>query len=118
MNERAQVAGRPPDGAARGLPMKEHSRLIGKVLGGRYKLLAPLGRGAFGHTFLAYDQSSGRTVAVKLLDPRGASDRKAFELFEREAAVLQSLRHQAIPEVFELLREEGADGAALFLVME
>jgi serine/threonine protein kinase len=88
------------------------------VLGGRYKLLAPLGRGAFGHTFLALDQPSSRTVAVKLLDPRGAADWKAFELFEREASVLRSLRHQAIPEVFELLREESGDGFALFLAME
>jgi serine/threonine protein kinase len=118
MDERSRVAPRVADSGGMGLSMKEQTRLIGRVLGGRYKLLAPLGRGAFGHTFLALDQPSGRTVAVKLLDPRGAADWKAFELFEREASVLRSLRHQAIPEVFEWLREESGDGSALFLVME
>src|SRR5687767_12819900 len=98
--------------------MTDLSHLAGKLLGGRYQLERPLGRGAFGHTFLARDQTSGREVAVKLLDPRSAADWKTFDLFEREAAVLRSLRHQAIPEVLELLREDVGEGSALFLVME
>jgi hypothetical protein len=98
--------------------MNDLSHLAGKLLGGRYHLDRPLGRGAFGHTFLAHDQTSGKEVAVKLLDPRGAADWKAFDLFEREAAVLRSLRHQAIPQVFELLREEEGGRSAHFLVME
>jgi serine/threonine protein kinase len=98
--------------------MNDLSHLAGKLLGGRYQLDRPLGRGAFGHTLLARDVTSGKEVAVKLLDPRGAPDWKAFDLFEREAAVLRSLRHPAIPEVFELLREQEGEGSALFLVME
>jgi serine/threonine protein kinase len=99
--------------------MTDLSHLAGKLLGGRYLLERPLGRGAFGHTFLARDQTSGNEVAVKLLDPRSAADWKTFDLFEREAAVLRSLRHQAIPEVLELLREDMGEGSALFfLVME
>ena len=98
--------------------MNDLSHLAGKLLGGRYQLDRPLGRGAFGHTFLARDQTSGNEVAVKLLDPRSAADWKTFDLLEREAAVLRALRHQAIPEVLDVLREEGGEGSALFLVME
>lgn len=55
---------------------------------------------------------------MKVLHPRAASNWKAFELFEREAAVLRDLRHPGVPAVHTTFRTqwEGADAA--FLVME
>ena len=89
------------------------------VIANRYELISPLGRGAFGHTFLARDRNSnGRNLAIKVLDPRSMADWKDAERFEREAAVLQSLRHQGIPEVIELVRDQWQGAAAAFLVME
>ena len=40
--------------------------LVGRVLGGRYRLLAPIGTGASAHVFLADDITLRRRVAVKL----------------------------------------------------
>ncbi|MHB1330289.1 MAG: serine/threonine protein kinase [Gemmatimonadales bacterium] len=70
----------------------------------RYDVARRLGQGAFARTYLARDISNGRQVALKILDPAQAEDWKTFELFEREAAVLKTLRHQGIPEVFETVR--------------
>ena len=41
--------------------------MIGRVLGGRYRLVTNIGAGRFTHVFLAYDLSLSRRVAVKLL---------------------------------------------------
>ena len=97
--------------------MSEHADAP-EVVAGRYELLRPLGQGSFGHTYLARDRTSGRDVAIKVLDARGIPDWKAYELFEREAQVLRSLRHQGVPEVHDLTRDGWRGGSAAFLVME
>jgi serine/threonine protein kinase len=88
------------------------------VVAGRYQLLQTLGRGAFGQTHRATDLETGRPVAIKVLDLREAADWKAYELFEREAAVLRALRHQAVPEVHDFLKAPWEGAEAAFLVME
>jgi hypothetical protein len=88
------------------------------TVAGRYELVRELGHGAFGRTFLARDRTSDRAVAIKVLDRRRAADWKAYELFEREAAVLRSLRHQGVPEVHDSFRDVWDGGPAAFLVME
>ena len=68
----------------------------GPVLAGRFRLGPRVGRGAQAETHLARDeQDGGREVVVKRLVLRGAW--KSFELFEREARVLQGLRHPGVP---------------------
>ncbi|MXZ77008.1 MAG: PASTA domain-containing protein [Acidimicrobiia bacterium] len=47
--------------------MNQGSGEIGRVLGGRYRLVTRIGAGRFTHVFLAYDLSQSRRVAVKLL---------------------------------------------------
>jgi serine/threonine protein kinase len=91
---------------------------IPALIADRYELIRPLGRGSFGHTFLARDTTTGREVAVKVLDPHDAPDLKATELFEREAIVLKSLRHQGVPEVFDVVRDAWKGAPAAFIVME
>lgn len=86
------------------------------IVADRYELLRPLGSGSFGRTFLAHDRTFDRHVAIKVLDP--AADWKARDLFKRESAVLQGLRHQAIPEVHALVSGAWEGGNTEFLVME
>ena len=91
---------------------------VGTAIGGRYEVVETLGRGSFGHTFLARDRETGEQVAIKVLEPRRADSLKAFELFEREASVLRSLRHQGVPQVFDSLRAPWQGHEAALLVME
>ncbi len=90
----------------------------GRTIAGRYELLRELGHGSFGRTFLARDTLAGGPVAIKVLDRRAAADWKAYELFEREAAVLRSLRHRGIPRVHDLFRDVWDGAPATFLVMD
>jgi serine/threonine protein kinase len=89
-----------------------------ELVGGRYEIVRTLGQGAFGHTFLARDRQTDRTVAIKLLDTRGRPDHKAYELFRREAEVLRAIRHHGVPEVYETLQDVWYGAPAAFLVME
>jgi serine/threonine protein kinase len=87
------------------------------LIADRYDIIKTLGQGTFGRTLLARDGESGQTVAIKVLDARGA-DWKAYELFEREAAVLRGLRHHGIPQVYQAIRTEYEGAQASVLVME
>jgi serine/threonine protein kinase len=89
-----------------------------ELVGGRYEIVRTLGQGAFGHTFLARDRENDRTVAIKVLDPRGRQDAKSYELFRREAEVLRAVRHHGIPEVFDTFQDMWYGAPAVFLVME
>ncbi len=85
---------------------------------GHYEILKTLGQGAFGHTFLARDNRSDRQVAIKVLDTRGRTDPKAYELFRREAEVLGAIRHHGIPEVYETFQDIWYGAPAAFMAME
>jgi serine/threonine protein kinase len=81
---------------------------------GRYVVRGVLGEGAQGRTYDAVDPQSGRAVAIKRFDVRGAKSWKDVELAEREARVLATLDHPLLPRYVEHFEEDGA----LFLVME
>ena len=84
----------------------------------RYEVIRTLGQGAFAKTLLVRDTSLNRKVALKILHPRAAQEWKAYELFEREAAVLKELRHPGIPMIHEAFRAEHDGAEAAFLAME
>ena len=84
----------------------------------RYEVLRTLGQGAFGRTFLARDTATSREVAIKMLDTSKVESWKGFELFEREAAVLRSVRHHGVPEIYDSIRADWEGREAAFLVME
>jgi hypothetical protein len=82
--------------------------------GGRYVVKGLLGEGAQGATYAAVEAESGRLVAIKRFDVRGARRWKDVELAEREARVLATLDHPLVARYVEHFEEDGA----LFLVME
>src|SRR5690606_2812799 len=82
----------------------------------RYQIMESLGFGSQGHTYRAVDRQTRAEVAIKVLSLKGASEWKAFELFEREAKVLAGLRHPGIPRYLDYFASE--DRGDYFLVME
>ena len=84
---------------------------LGRVLGGRYRLLAPIGTGASAHVFLADDVRLRRRVAVKILHPALADDEAFLRRFRAEARAAAALNHPHIMAVFDWGEE--ADGPYL-----
>jgi eukaryotic-like serine/threonine-protein kinase len=87
---------------------------IGRVLGGRYRLLSPLGSGASAQVYLADDVRLRRRVAVKVLHPALADDESFLRRFRAEAQSAASLSHPHLLAVYDW----NGDGDAPFLVTE
>jgi WD40 repeat protein/serine/threonine protein kinase len=84
----------------------------GKALRG-YRLLEPLGEGAFGVVYRATQPQIGRDVAIKAIHPELANHPDFVRRFEREAQIVARLEHPHIVPLYDYWREP--DGA--FLVM-
>lgn len=66
---------------------------VGRVVNGRYRLIAPLGAGSSAQVFLADDVNLGRQVAVKMLQPALADDERFLRRFRTEAQTVAAISH-------------------------
>ncbi|MEJ7731448.1 MAG: serine/threonine-protein kinase [Polyangiaceae bacterium] len=87
----------------------------GQCIGGRYRLLRPIGEGGMGVVWAAKNEAIDRDVAIKLMSPALALNEDALQRFFSEARICGSIRHPGIVDVLDLGRND--DGAP-FLVME
>jgi hypothetical protein len=90
---------------------------LGRVLSGRYEILAPLGVGGMGRVYRAVQRPLDRLVALKVLDPQydRASDPEFEKRFLREASATARLRHQNTIRVHDYGR---TDDGIYFIAME
>jgi len=86
----------------------------GTTLGGTYRVLHELSRGAMGVVYRAEDLGLGRPVAIKVLRSDLASDRELVHRFRAEAAMLASLHHKNLVQVYSL----GEHAGDVYFVME
>jgi serine/threonine-protein kinase len=96
------------------MPVSRASELVGRVVGGRYRLLRPVGSGASAHVYVAEDVRLKRRVALKLLHPALATDAAFLRRFQAEAQTVAVLRHQGIVRVYDW----GEDAGNAYLTME
>lgn len=75
--------------------------LAGRVLAGRYRLVAPIGTGASGRVYAAWDVRLQRKVAVKVLHAALADDRGFLRRFGAEAQLAASLHHPNVVAVYD-----------------
>jgi len=73
---------------------------IGQVIMGQFELRAPLGKGAMGTVYRAWQMGMEREVAVKVLHPHLVTDPEVLERFAREARAVARLSHPNIVTVF------------------
>ena len=88
--------------------------LTGKILQGRYKIEALVGRGGMAEVYRAHDTHRGYPVAIKVLHENLAEDRELLRRFQVEAATLSQLNHANIVRFYSFERE----GYLAFLVMD
>ena len=65
-----------------------------------YVVDEPIGSGTFGDVYRAQEPAQGRSVAIKVLHRRFASDAKVVSRFMTEARAASQLRHPNIVEVY------------------
>lgn len=86
----------------------------GQLVGGRYRLDAPLGRGGMGQVFRASDERLERPVALKAVDLTQSGNPTLGERFRRESVATARLNHPNIVTIYDA----GSDGRVAWLVME
>ena len=89
--------------------------LIGRLLGGRYRLAERLGQGGMGTVYRALHTLMDKPVAVKILRAELSSDAEAVARFHREARSASRLDHDHCIRVTDFGQ---ADDGQLYLVME
>ena len=77
------------------------------MLGGRYRLNAPLGSGASAQVYLADDVTLRRRVAVKVLHPALADDDAFLRRFRAEARAAAALNHPNLMAVYDWGEDDG-----------
>ncbi len=91
---------------------------VGRVLGGRYRLIRLLGVGGSASVYVAEDVRLGRQVAVKVLHPALAADPAFLRRFEAEARVVAKLGHAHVMAIHDWGENDDPTGPAPYLVME
>jgi serine/threonine protein kinase len=88
---------------------------IGRVIDGRYKIVAQLGVGGMGAVYRAEHLGMGKQVAVKVLHPHFSGRRDAGARFQREAFAGGRVDHPNCVQVSDFGER---DDGSLYLVME
>ncbi|GAA0477375.1 serine/threonine-protein kinase [Actinoplanes campanulatus] len=88
------------------------------MLGGRYRLLAPIGTGGMAVVWQARDSVLARSVAVKMVKPGQAVDVRSRERIRLEARAAGALSHPNIAHVHDYGEVEIAGRVLPYVVME
>ncbi len=84
------------------------------VFGRRYRATEKIGTGGMADVYKAVDETLGRTVAVKVMHPRYASDPAFAQRFRQEAQAAANLVSPNIVNMYDW----GQDGDTYYIVME
>jgi serine/threonine-protein kinase len=83
-------------------------------LGGRYRVLKPLGAGGTAEVYLAEQVSLQRKVALKVITRRGPAPPDANARFKREALLHSSIEHPSVVRILDF-ETEGPEGTVVVL---
>src|SRR5580765_5063436 len=86
----------------------------GTLLAGRFRIVAPLGRGGMGEVYRADDLKLGQTVALKFLPDNLMHDAARLAQFHNEVRVARTISHRNVCRTYDI---GDADGHP-FLTME
>jgi serine/threonine protein kinase/Tfp pilus assembly protein PilF len=86
----------------------------GSIFAERYQIVEELGKGGMGRVYRAVDKKLKEEVALKLLKPEIASDKKTIDRFSNELKFARKIAHKNVGRMYELLEDKGAH----FITME
>lgn len=97
------------------LVAQSEGSLIGKMVGGRYKVLQQLGEGGMGQVYLAEHVRMKRKSAIKIMRPALVHEPEALQRFTREAENASKISHPNVASIFDFGE---TDEGLVYLAME
>jgi len=89
--------------------------MVGKVIGGRYRITKMVGQGGFGGVYAAQHTATGDTLAIKVLRADVENNNDVILRFRQEAKQTSKLKHPNTIRVYDFGQ---MDDGNLFLAME
>lgn len=97
------------------LVAQSDANLIGKLVGGRYRVLQQLGEGGMGQVYLAEHVRMKRKSAIKIMRPALVHEPEALQRFTREAENASKISHPNVAGIFDFGE---TDEGLVYLAME
>jgi serine/threonine-protein kinase len=79
----------------------------GATFAGRYQIIEELGKGGMGKVYKVQDTKIKEKIALKLIKPDIAKDKKTIERFNNELKFARKIRHKNICQMFDLGEDRG-----------
>ena len=79
----------------------------GSIFGGRYQIIEQLGRGGMGRVYRAIDTKAREEVAIKLIRPDIAEDKRTLDRFVNEIKLVHKISHRNIGKMYHLGEDQG-----------
>jgi len=79
----------------------------GSTFAARYQIIEELGKGGMGRVYKAHDTKIKEKIALKLIKPEIAKDKKTLERFSNELRLARKIRHKNVCGMFDLGEEKG-----------
>ena len=80
----------------------------GSTFAGRYQIIEELGKGGMGKVYKVLDKEVNAKIALKLIKPEIAADKKTIERFRNELKTARDISHKNICRMYDLNKEEGS----------
>jgi len=93
-------------------PVKELTR--GTIFADRYEVIEEMGTGGMGNIYRVEDRKINEEVALKLIKPEIAADKKTIARFKNELKYARKISHRNVCRMYDLSEEEGTH----FITME
>jgi len=93
-------------------PAQELTR--GTEFAGRYEIIEELGKGGMGWVYRVEDNKTKEEIALKLIKPEIATDKKTVERFRIELTTARKIRYKSICGMYDL----GEDKGRYYITME
>jgi len=87
--------------------LSEGRFLPGRLIAGRYRIIALLGKGGMGEVYRADDLTLGQAVALKFLPDEAASDEALLERFRNEVRIARRVSHPNVCRVYDVGEVDG-----------
>ena len=78
----------------------------GSIFADRYQIIEELGKGGMGKVYKVLDKETKEKIALKLIKPEIASDKKTIERFRNELTTARKIGHRNVCRMYDLNKDK------------